>query len=688
MVQNGERMPREAFELGEWTVHPSLNRLERDGQVEQLEPRVMDVLVCLATRSGTVVSREELLETVWPDAVIGEEGLTRRISSLRKVLGDDRDHPRYIETIRKGGYRLVAEVRPCTSESPPAAPGKPRLIPILTTIAVVAALAILLVIMLPSEAPESPAPDLLEARPLTSHPGRELMPAVSPDGSLVAYARKPAERGRYAVFVQQVGSESPIQLTNGPGHQVHPAWSADGTRVAYIQTSQGTSTIRSVATLGGNHRLEHEPGARIYGLTWLDDGSLVYAMADTDAGTVPLFRYDPATDQVTKITSPERRHGGDYNPCGQPGGSQLAFIRDDGNGYRDIYLVDLAKQEPSRRLTRHRAEMRGVAWWPDGRSLLVGSKLRGQFELWRVNADNGEGRPLPTAGQGVMTPAMARNVPVVVFEESRRTTDIWRLDLTTGETTPLIETTRQDRSPEPSPDGSMIAFMSNRSGALEIWVCDRDGGNPRQLSRLDGADVRAPFWSADGSTLAFGARRDGTQAVALVDIDNGRLRWVGGDGHHDRLQDWLPDGRLAVASDRRGAWELWSLDPTTSEAELITDQASALLHAFDDGSYLVMRTNNSSLWRLAPDGTLTKAFANIPLRRSLSITVDGSGLYLAIQDQEGVLVQRCSLDGEECEVLATLPPMTGAALTPEPGGLSLLLEATHNVHDDLLVVGP
>lgn len=688
MVQNGERMLQEAFKLGEWTVHPSLNRLERGGQLEQLEPRVMDVLVCLATRSGTVISREELLETVWPDTVIGEEGLTRRISSLRKVLGDDRDHPRYIETIRKGGYRLVAEVTPFTPASPPAAPRKPRMLSILAVTATMAALAMLLVIVLPADEPEAPSPDLLEARPLTSHPGRELMPAVSPDGSRVAYARRPAERGRYALFVQQVGSESPIQLTNGPGHQVYPTWSADGTRVAYVQTSQGTSTIRSVATLGGNHRLEHDPGARIFGLTWLDDGSLVYSMADTAAGTVPLFRYNPAHDQVTKITAPERRHGGDYNPCGQPGGSQLAFIRDDGNGYRDIYLVDLADDAPSHRLTRHRAEMRGLTWWPDGRSLLVGSKLRGQFELWRVSADNGEGRPLPTAGQGVMTPAMARNVPVVVFEESRRTTDIWRLDLTTGETVPVIESTRQDISPEPSPDGSMIAFMSSRSGALEIWVCDRDGGNPRQISRLDGADVRAPFWSADGHTLAFGARRDGTQAVALVDIDTGRLRWVGGDGHHDRLQDWLPDGRLAVASDRRGAWELWSLDPTTGEAELITDQASALLHAFDDGALLVMRTNDPTLWRLAPDGDLTKVLDGSTVRRCLSITADRSGLYLAIQNQDGVQVQRCSLEGDECEVLATLPLLTGSALTPEPGGLSLLLEATGNVHDDLLIAGP
>jgi DNA-binding winged helix-turn-helix (wHTH) protein len=111
------------FRLGEWTVHPSLNRVARDDRWVQVEPRVMHVLVCLASRPGAVFSREDLLEAVWTDVIVCEEALTRTISELRRIFHDDPRESRYIETIRKGGYRLIASVSPLPE---PPAPGRTR----------------------------------------------------------------------------------------------------------------------------------------------------------------------------------------------------------------------------------------------------------------------------------------------------------------------------------------------------------------------------------------------------------------------------------------------------------------------------------------------------------------------------------------------------------------------------------
>ena len=96
------------FSLGEWLVQPQLNRLSRSGGDDiQLEPKMMDVLVCLARASGQVVSREALIDAVWPEVFISESVLTRAIAGLRRALGDDARRPRYIETISKRGYRLI-----------------------------------------------------------------------------------------------------------------------------------------------------------------------------------------------------------------------------------------------------------------------------------------------------------------------------------------------------------------------------------------------------------------------------------------------------------------------------------------------------------------------------------------------------------------------------------------------------
>ncbi len=98
------------FRLGTWLVQPSLNRLSDGDQVVTIEPRVMDTLVCLASRRGKILSANELLDTVWQGRAHTDDTIYQAVVHLRKALGDDVQQPRYIETIPKKGYRLLAPV--------------------------------------------------------------------------------------------------------------------------------------------------------------------------------------------------------------------------------------------------------------------------------------------------------------------------------------------------------------------------------------------------------------------------------------------------------------------------------------------------------------------------------------------------------------------------------------------------
>jgi DNA-binding winged helix-turn-helix (wHTH) protein/TolB-like protein/Flp pilus assembly protein TadD len=98
------------FRLGEWSVRQAEGVLLSEDRSVRLEPRVMDVLACLAGDSGRVIAKEELLTAVWGGAFVEEGALSQAIHSLRKALGDDARQPRYIQTIPKRGYRLVAPV--------------------------------------------------------------------------------------------------------------------------------------------------------------------------------------------------------------------------------------------------------------------------------------------------------------------------------------------------------------------------------------------------------------------------------------------------------------------------------------------------------------------------------------------------------------------------------------------------
>jgi DNA-binding winged helix-turn-helix (wHTH) protein len=118
------------FRLAGWLVQPSLNRLTSDDRVIQLEPKMMDVLVCLAENAGQVVSKNDITDAVWPDLFITESVITRSIAGLRRALGDDAKEPRFIETISKRGYRLIAEAEPLTHAGPQSVPRrKPQTVP-------------------------------------------------------------------------------------------------------------------------------------------------------------------------------------------------------------------------------------------------------------------------------------------------------------------------------------------------------------------------------------------------------------------------------------------------------------------------------------------------------------------------------------------------------------------------------
>jgi serine/threonine-protein kinase len=147
-----ERSSLGDFKLGDWLVQPSLNRISRGEEKITLELKVMHVLACLAEHTGDLVTRQELVDTVWATEFISDNTVTHAVTELRNALGDDAKNPTYIETIHRSGYRLILPVERVSGEggenAVQAAAGKPRWPHIL---AVVVAAAIALFFVFPPE---------------------------------------------------------------------------------------------------------------------------------------------------------------------------------------------------------------------------------------------------------------------------------------------------------------------------------------------------------------------------------------------------------------------------------------------------------------------------------------------------------------------------------------------------------
>jgi TolB-like protein/DNA-binding winged helix-turn-helix (wHTH) protein len=108
----------DAFQIGPWVAVPSLNTVSLNGKNVHIEPKVMEVLVCLAGRPGETISKEKLLEVVWSGTFVTDDVLTRCVSELRRVFEDDPRQSRFIQTIPKRGYRLIAPIAPVTALGP------------------------------------------------------------------------------------------------------------------------------------------------------------------------------------------------------------------------------------------------------------------------------------------------------------------------------------------------------------------------------------------------------------------------------------------------------------------------------------------------------------------------------------------------------------------------------------------
>jgi len=112
-------MPDEpqVLRIGEWRVDRGLDELSRSGQTIRLEPRTMRLLLHLAAHAGQVVNVEQLLNEVWPNVIVTQGSVYQAIAELRRILGDDREHPSYIENLPRRGYRLIAPVAPWNAEN-------------------------------------------------------------------------------------------------------------------------------------------------------------------------------------------------------------------------------------------------------------------------------------------------------------------------------------------------------------------------------------------------------------------------------------------------------------------------------------------------------------------------------------------------------------------------------------------
>ena len=415
-----------------------------------------------------------------------------------------------------------------------------------------------------------PAHGPVELLPLASYPGSEGPPALSPDGSLVAFAWSgAAESGATDIYVKAVGSEALRQLTATPDSEGGPAWSPDGRSVAFARAGQGVFTM---SQLGGAERQISRSGTHV---GWAGDGKSVL-IRDRESDNSPFGIHQVFLDTLERRRLTQAPVGaGDWTFAVSPDGRTLAFIRYEKRGIADVHVVPMSGGEP-RRLSNWNATINGLSWTPDGREIVYSVNEPAASRLWRIQVNGsapGRGSPIADVPVAADNPSISRPMsgrPVrLAFQTITRDVDLRLMDLEsrpvngTLDSHPFANSTRIEGSARFSPDGGRIAFTSFRSGAQEIWVAERDGSGLRQVTALGAAGVLVGEWSPDGSQIVFEAAVAGNTDVYLVGTDGGHLRRLTTEPSIDGVPTWSRDGRwIHFASTRAGAIpDIWRVSP-------------------------------------------------------------------------------------------------------------------------------
>jgi len=582
------------FRIGAWRVLPDRDQIVGPDGPAHIEPRAMQVLAYLAHHVGRVVTREELLEAVWGEKFIADEALTNAVVKLRKALGDDPKAPQYIQTVPRSGYRLTATALDDRRNWRWLWP---------TVTVAVGALLILAVRGRVNRPPSSSRERRPLPVPVTSYPGDEYLPALSPEGGRVVFLMKGD------LYVQGITGGEALRLTNTPAAESSPTWTPDGQQISFLRRTGAGAGVFLVPALGGAEALvtmTAAPQPDDAGMSWSPDGrTLAYVDRDMPRGPTAIFLLDTVTGERARFTQPPEHDMGDRRPVFSPRGDRLAFVRMTTRWYfSDIYCKDVKAGEEVR-LTSDNLAVPGLDWTADGGSLVFSSDRGGRLTIYRVPSSGGEVTEVPGVEGIAHSPSVSRHGARLVYGQTHAEANIWRAPGPRGDgaSRKLFGSTRQDRLPLYSPDGTKIAFTSDRTGHGEIWVCDSDGRHPVRLTRFEAFAAHAS-WSPDGRSLLFHARLGHQLDVYRIDIDTTVPVRITDAESNDAAPSWSRNGRwIYFNSDRSGSHQVWRMTAEGDDPVQLTRNGGVTpVESFDGRFVYYAVPERAGVWRVPSDG--------------------------------------------------------------------------------------
>ena len=688
-----------------FTIDIQRRGLYRGSERIHLTPIPFKVLTFLVQKRGLVVSKQELLDAIWGE-YRDENTVEQTIRQIRRALGDEREHPRFIATIPGVGYSFVAGIegdKLATAEEIPSSVSRDasrdvplrrlRLLSSARMVTIVSAIAVssLLFVVL---ALRQTAPELAVVNPIkvTRSQTHILSPLFS-DGLHIYYPKY--ENGRYSVVaVPEKGGESAVVATGIKNPELCDL-APDGETMLLRDLIHSRDEVEPLYIQPRTGPARRVGDILAYDAAWYPDSKRILYSAD---GVVYATDIDgKSRQQLFNIL------GNAFWFRWSPDGKKLRFtVIDKSSEATSIWEFVAGGKEPHRLFSDLHDQACCGSWTPFGRYYLFQVRVENTFQIWAQRDHDRfllqfDSQPFP-----LVSGAMGYRAPIV-SKDGRKL--FVRAEAPKGELVRYDSLVKVFISVLPAISARTLAYSKDRNWIAytsladnQLWRCRADGAECLQLTQSFKNTVM-PRWSPDGRIIAFmGIGFSGKWGVYTVPENGGTNRLLSNDEQAQGYPDWSPDEQRIVYSDVPPVSEargIYIFDLRSHKITTLPGSAVYFLPRWSpDGRFLVAQHSGDLHLYLFEFATerwrpLTSVPGNYP-----SWSQNSKYVYFRSDDDQGSAVFRAAVNGHAIEKVANLAGVDRGpfffgdwiGLTPDDSPLALRNSTIEDIYSWNLVV--
>lgn len=583
--------------------------LSANDSVQQLEPMAVELLSYFCQHPDSIVSRDQLINSVWLGRIVTDSAVNKVVTKLRKHFDDDAKSPRFIATFPKKGYKFIAQVRatesintldnaaseqglaPLNTDESKGDFGKPakekrskR-----TSAWLVAATLLIVSIVGISQHPffKNAPSDIISTKSmaLTRDAGADVLPSLSPDGTMLSYVE--VLDNKMTLKVKRFSDESVVVFDHGAAKTTSagPAdWSDDGSLIVYLVTTPESCQyfLRQVrGTTFSEPQLIHNCPAGSYGKIEFshDNNRLIYTEAEGRNAPYSLFELNRKTGEKRRLSQPELVIGGNSQFDLHPTLNKLLISSPDKQQWEGFYALDLDTDE-LKLLFKLDAYICCGIWSQQGdRVILMGEHPAYQLLSYDLSGNNRY--PIYSGNLNLSAPTRHSNGRDYLFPAGEANQNVLLHRFDTQASQEIVTNSVDDRLAVFSEKNNALAFISLASGSEEIWLHELSLNTSKKLSSFNDARHYIDLqWRPDGKQLLALSLNE----LHVIDATSGQWSRIKLPQREMRAVSFKDNQTIAFSVNVNGKWQInyYHLDTQKTSIEQATWQYVKFTEREDD----------------------------------------------------------------------------------------------------------